>query len=236
MVPTVLRNGQNIILWASVNATIVTDNSGALTTTLGYKFVSPLQTTSYTYGFTGPGGTTLCSTTVTVGAPIVVPPPVVVVAPTPAFVNGTQALSVSMLPLLAGGQTGAGASVPVAYIKVTNRGTGTASIKGFSLNERGTASAETDVIGFTTSDDKGGSRTTIGGIEGTKAAAGERAFVPLAADLAPGQIRIFTIKALLSATHHEAGKTLVFDVASVDTSANVSAAFPLSGVTWFLTY
>jgi len=139
-------------------------------------------------------------------------------------------LSVSQLPLLAGGSAAPGASVPVAYIKVSNPGTAATSLAGFSLKQSG--SAPTDVItSFATNDDKGGSRATA------KAEfEGKEAFVPLQATVAPGQTRIFTIKAqLASGSGASAGKQLMLDVASVDTGASARGAFPIRGTTWTLT-
>ena len=137
-------------------------------------------------------------------------------------------LSASMVPLLMGGTANSNASAPVAYVKLTNTGTATTSIQGFTLTENGTA-PDAVVAGFTTSDDKGGSRATI-----TTAFNKGSVFVPLAATLAPGQIRIFTIKANLGAVSAYRGTQLKIDVASVKTDGTIKGMFPLRGTTFTL--
>lgn len=140
-------------------------------------------------------------------------------------------LSVSSVPLLFGGTARANTSVPVAYIKVVNTSTKDSSIEGFTLNQRG--SAPTSVItGFATNDDKGGSRTTVGApFKGTKV------YVPLAATLTSGQMRIFTIKAMVGTDARvHSGRQLMLDVVSVESSAKVRGAFPIVGTTWTLGY
>lgn len=145
-------------------------------------------------------------------------------------------LSVSPIPLLMGGNAAPGTVVPVAYIKVSNTGKTATSIQGFTLVQNGTAPTDV-VIGFTTNDDKGGSRTTIGGTEGSKQFRNGVANVPLAATIEAGQFRIFTIKAILSrASGSSAGKNLKLDVSGVDTKASVRGAFPIRGTTLTLTY
>lgn len=142
-------------------------------------------------------------------------------------------LYVNSLPLLSGGNAGTGASVPVAYIKVENAGKDTAYIDGFTLKQNGSA-ATNSVFSFSTNDDKSGSRFTTSGAGLFKNGS---AYVPLPATVAPGQIRIFTIKANLdSASSRYAGQTLMLDVASVTTGAKVPSALPIRGTTWTLAY
>lgn len=141
-------------------------------------------------------------------------------------------LSVSSLPLLSGGNAGAGASVPVAYIKVSNPGKDAASIDGFTLKQNGSASTDT-VLSFSTNDDKSGSRYTTSGSGLFKNGS---SFVGLPATIPPGQFRIFTIKANLSSTSGmSAGQTLMLDVASVRSGATLGGSFPIRGTTWTLT-
>ncbi len=145
-------------------------------------------------------------------------------------------LSASPVALLMGGNIAHGGTAPVAYVKITNTGTSATSIKGFTLTENGTAPDDV-VIGFTTNDDKGGSRTTVGGLESTKQFKNGSAYVPLAATIEPKQFRIFTIKAMLSQNSGAYfGKQLRINVASVDSSASVSGAFPMLGTTLTLVY
>lgn len=141
-------------------------------------------------------------------------------------------LSVSALPLLMGGSAGPNASVPVAYIKVSNSGSSASSIEGFTLKQNGSASTDA-IASFSTNDDKGGSRATVSTSGRFKNGS---AYVPLSAVIAPGQIRIFTIKAGLSSSSNAyAGKSLMLDVTGVTTGAKVPSAFPIRGTTWMLT-
>ncbi len=145
-------------------------------------------------------------------------------------------VSVSMIPLLFGGNALHGVSIPVAYVKVSNTGTASTSISGFNLTENGSAPDDV-VIGFSTSDDKGASRTTIGGTEGSTQFKKGAAFVPLAGTIGPKQFRIYTIKAILSKNSGSYyGTKLMINVVSVATGAKVSGIMPLRGTTWTLVY
>lgn len=142
-------------------------------------------------------------------------------------------LSMSALPLLMGGNAAPGAAVPVAYIKVENTGSSASSIEGFTLKQNGTASTNA-VVNVQTNDDKGGARYTTFGAGLFKDTS---VYVPLPSVIAPGQIRIYTIKAGLSTgSGAYAGQTLMFDVTGVTTGAKVPSAFPIKGTTWTLTY
>lgn len=151
--------------------------------------------------------------------------------------GSSSSFSVSMIPLLFGGTATAGSSVPVTYLKVTNTSKETSTMNGIVLKQNGSAPVSS-VIGFSTSDDKGGSIATIGGTEGsTPFGKSGTAFVPISASFAPGQFRIFTIKALLSkSTAASTGKNLMLDVASLDTDGAVAGLFPVRGTTWTLSY
>ncbi|MES2994954.1 MAG: Ig-like domain-containing protein [Patescibacteria group bacterium] len=145
--------------------------------------------------------------------------------------KSSASLSVTSVPLLFGGNAKLGSSIPVAYVKLVNTTNATTSIEGFTLRQNG--SAATDIITtFATNDDKGGSRTVVPSVFKK----GE-VYVPLAAELAPGQMRIFTLKAALNAASYTAlGKTLVLDVVSVDTSAKLVGTLPLRGTVWTLAF
>lgn len=141
-------------------------------------------------------------------------------------------LSISAIPLLSGGNAAAGASIPVAYIKVANPGKDAASIDGFTLKQNGSASTNT-IASFATNDDKSGSRFTTSGAGLFKNGS---SFVGLPATIPPGQFRIFTIKANLNTSSGmSAGQTLMLNVASVTTGAKLGGSFPIGGVTWTLT-
>ena len=141
-------------------------------------------------------------------------------------------LSVSMVPLLMGGTAAPGAAVPVAYIKVENTGSSASSIDGFTLKQNGSASTGA-IANVQTNDDKGGSRYTTSGAGLFKNGS---VYVPLPSVIAPGQIRIYTIKAGMSAASGSyAGQTLMLDVTGVTTGAKVPSAFPIRGTTFTLT-
>ncbi len=143
-------------------------------------------------------------------------------------------ISVSSLPLLAGGTASQGASVPVAYLKVQNASSAAVNLEGFTFKQNGSASGA-NVIGFSTSDDKGGSRTTIGGLESTKQFKNGSAFVPLVASIAPNQVRIFTIKAIMSTNAGtDLGKQLFLDVTGIQANGGVKAKLPILGAAWTL--
>lgn len=152
---------------------------------------------------------------------------------TSASTHSDGSLSVSMVPFLTGGNAAPGSSVPVAYVKLVNTGKTPTSIKGFTLIQQGSASTDA-VVGFAVNDDKGGSRAILGG-NGNQFKK-MQAYVPLAADFAPGQLRIFTIKAMLGTQSGSyAGTQLKLAVGSVDTDASLPSVFPIPGTTWTLT-
>lgn len=146
-------------------------------------------------------------------------------------------LKVASIPLLFGTVAHPSSVVPVSYLQVVNRSTATTSIKGFWLEQDGTAPTST-IIGFTSLDGKGGSQAAVGGAEGSVLFKNGKAFVPSTAVLAPGEMRLFTIKAQLSslAAWQGAGKSLMLSVAGVDTGAPTTyqATFPIRGTTWVI--
>jgi hypothetical protein len=189
---------------------------------VGLEIVNPTEDTTLSYRFENDEGSVTCTATLSV-------PDGKIEDPDELPEGGT--LSIASIPLLTGGTATADTSVPVAYIKVSNGGTAPAAIEGFTLVENGSADEE-DVIGFSTSDDKGGSRSTIGGKEGYEAFDEDgEAFIPLAATVAPKQVRIFTIKAALS-KDLDPGDQLKLDVASVKSTATLKGSFPIRGTVW----
>jgi hypothetical protein len=140
--------------------------------------------------------------------------------------------AVQSVPLLYGGEAHAGKAVPVSYLQITNTGTKEATLNGFWVKQNGSASPDA-VIGLTTVDDQGGSRGSAGGTEGASLFSKGVAFVPTRALFAPGQMRLFTIKAILTknvAAH--LGKQLSLDVQSLDVSVKGNGVFPIRGTTW----
>lgn len=141
-------------------------------------------------------------------------------------------LVVAPVPLLAGGIVQAGMSVPVSYLQINNIGTTTAHLRGFWVRQDGSANVAS-VIGLTTVDDQGGSRGSAGGIEGFTPFAGGMAFAPTDALFASGQMRLFTIKAVMSANVFPYyGGQLKINVVLLDSDAKIQGAFPIVGTIW----
>lgn len=142
--------------------------------------------------------------------------------------SGT-AFTVSSIPLLAGGTANEGDSVPVAYLQVRNTGKSAAQVKGFSVRQNGTASADV-VKSFTVVDGSGDLRVTTD--------ASTRGGVTLAKtniSIPAGEFALFTIKANLADSFGSAsGKNLKIDVTSAEGAAKTSGKFPIKGVTWEL--
>ncbi len=141
-------------------------------------------------------------------------------------------LAVGSIPLLSGGTARAGSTVPVSYLQITNTGKELISLKGFSLAQNSLVSIQS-VIGFTSVDDRGDSRGSVGGVEGSVVFKNGQAYVPANTVLAPGEMRLFTIKAMLSANVSAyIGQQLALDVISVDSNSAIKAVFPIRGTTW----
>lgn len=140
-----------------------------------------------------------------------------------------DSIAASPITLLFGGAAGRSGKVPVAYVQLVNKGKATTSIDGFTLTQNGTA-AMAKISAFETADDKGGSRTTVDNKDG-KLFTGKDGFIPFKATLAPGQMRIFTLLALVDKSAL-LGSTLKLDVQSIKTNATVGGKFPMRGTTW----
>lgn len=169
-----------------------------------------------------------------VGVPtlgMVVPPAAPTTGSTTIQKSNTT-LSVALIPLLSGGSTRANTTVPVSYLQIKNTGKEAATVTGFWVKQNGTASGQA-IAALTTVDDKGGSR-------GESVAAPFKsgmAFAPTNAELAPGQMRLFTIKAVLGASASAyAGQNLKLDVTGIAANTiNAKGAFPIRGTTWTIT-
>ena len=167
--------------------------------------------------------------------PVVIPPP----PPPPSTSTstesntvGTTTLAIQSIPLLVGGTVHAGKSVAISYLQITNIGKDGALLKGFWVKQNGSAST-TSVIGLSTVDDKGGSRGLVGGTEGSTPFQNGLALAPTDAFFAPGQMRLFTIKATMTNTiSAHIGTQLMIDVSSIETTATVKGLFPIRGTTW----
>lgn len=146
----------------------------------------------------------------------------------------TGTLKVNSIPLLSGGVTGAGMTIPVSYLQIQNSGTATTSITGFGLTQTGSANAS-GITGFTVTDDRGVPRGITGGIEGATPFTGTSAVANLNIELAPQERRLFTIKAVLSANQvQNLSKAYSLNVSSVRSSGAIEAMFPIVGTTWIV--
>ncbi|MDD5050935.1 MAG: hypothetical protein PHV93_04355 [Candidatus Pacebacteria bacterium] len=183
-----------------------------------------------------------CSSTngfsVTTGTPCNGQTPSSTPTPTPfppiVVTHASTTLVVSLVPLLSGGTVHAGKTVPISYLQITNVGKEPASLKGFWLQQNGSAPAQS-IIGLSTVDDTGTLRNFSGGIEGSTPFTGNSGFAPSDnITFAPGQMRLFTIKTTI--THDVTlylGTQLKIDVTSIDTNAtSVMGRFPIHGTTW----
>lgn len=140
-------------------------------------------------------------------------------------------LKVSTIPLLGGGTATPGQSVPVSYLQVTNTSASKVTLKGFRLEQRGTA-GDASVTGFSSVDDKGGSRAMT---TSEKPLSKGKAFVPSTAVLLPGERKLFTIKANVSPrTGTYTNQTLMLDVTGIDANATLNGTFPIRGTVWVI--
>lgn len=161
---------------------------------------------------------------------VTVPPPVS--TSTESHTVGTTTLAVQSVPLLVGGTVRAGQSVAISYLQITNIGKEGALLKGFWVKQNGSAST-TSIIGLSTVDDKGGSRGSVGGVEGLTPFQNGLAFAPTEAFFTSGQMRLFTIKAIMtSAISAYIGTQLMIDVELIETTATVKGKLPIRGTTW----
>lgn len=224
-----IRSGERVILaWIGQNADEAENRDEEEIGMVGLEVLSAFGSGTYSYTFTRDDEEVTCTANLILQSETLAPEPVA----TP--VTG-GALSVSSLPLLTGGTAQAGASVPVAYIRVNNAGLVPASVAGFTLTQNGSAPTDA-VIGFATNDDKGGSRATIEASDDEELFDGKSAYIPLAATIPAGQVRIFTIKAQLAQSSSKIGTQLALDLTEVDSSARISANFPVRGTVWTLAF
>ncbi len=140
-------------------------------------------------------------------------------------------LKVSPIALLSGGTATPGQSIPVSYLQVTNVSSSTVNIKGFWLTQSGTA-PDASVAGFSSVDDKGGSRAATAS---DKALSKGKGYVPSAATLLPGERKLFTLKANVSSRFGAyAGQSLMLNVTGIDADATLNATFPIRGTVWLI--
>lgn len=213
---------------------------------------APIVIVDVTYPIARVATSSPITATTTVSVPTILtalPPPKVVPVPTPIAVSpcqttsvgtstasfvGTTTLAVQSIPLLFGGTARAGESVPISYLQITNVGGECALLTGFWVKQKGSAHTDS-VVGLSTVDDKGGSRGLVGGTVGTTTSPFQNnvALAPTNAFFAPGQMRLFTIKAIMARdVTLYVGTQLMIDAESIETTASVKGQFPIRGTTW----
>lgn len=139
---------------------------------------------------------------------------------------------VANIPLLTGGLAHKGESVPISYLQITNTGKEPETLKGFWIKQNGSAS-DKSIVGLSTVDDKEGSRNSTNVVEGKSPFKDNLALAPTNVVFAPGQMKLFTIKAVLGNNISlDLGKQLKIDVVSIETDASVKGQFPITGTTW----
>ena len=208
------------ILWVSTTGSVGTEDSGKVIPQSGFFQVTPSTTTTYNYTFRSGGSSVTCSATLMVGNTVSAP-------------QGPTNLSVQSVPLLSGGVALPGASIPVSYIQVRNTGTAGALLKGLWIRERGTA-PEASVASISTVDDKG--VTTQTQTNGPVFVNG-RAYATTNSYFAPGQLRLFTIRAQMAPSlSNYRGTQLKLEVDGIDSDASTTSAFPIAGTAWSIQY
>jgi hypothetical protein len=153
----------------------------------------------------------------------------------PVYNNSlTPDLIIGSIPLLFGGTALPGQSVPVSYLQVNNVGKNFVTIKGFIIKQNGSAS-DGVITELSTVDDKGGSKMSKNVFSGEILFKNGLATAPTDAVIAPGQMKLFTIKASLSnEISANIGKNLMIDVVSIESNGAVKGNFPIRGTTWII--
>jgi len=116
-----------------------------------------------------------------------------------------------------------------------NESSSTVPLKGFWVREDGTTPDDA-IIGFSSVDGKGLFRTSVGGTEGSAVMKDGTAYGPNADVFAPHEMKLFTIKAQLSANAARyAGTSMKLNVTGIDVPATFATPFPILGTTWTIT-
>lgn len=145
-------------------------------------------------------------------------------------------LVVESVQLLSGGTARSGESVSMLYLQVINIGKEAISVKGFNVNQSGSAPSES-IKTLEIYDDLDNQLGIAGGVEGKTPFKESSAFIPTNTAFAPGQMRLFTIKAVMSNNISSFfGKEIKIDVTSVDTNSSLKNRFPIIGKPWVIGY
>jgi hypothetical protein len=136
------------------------------------------------------------------------------------------------VPLLIGGTVKKGTSAAVAYIQVINISKATGTVESFTLKQKGLAS--TDAIqGFTITDNKSTTNVVVGTPSEPIEFKDGSATIPLNTPIAGMDMRLFTIKILLSnSVTANIGKQIKLDVTGIGTTGTEKMVLPIRGVTW----
>ena len=160
----------------------------------------------------------------------------VIGTPTKVLTKSATTFVVEPLALLVGGTVKAGASVPVSYLQVINIGKSAGTATSFTLKQNGSASTES-VIGFTISNDQSPLITKVIATPTSPLFSNGYVVIPVNVVMTPGQMRLFTIKAIIApSVTTDFGKQLKLDVTSVTTNATMQSLFPIRGTTWTIGY
>lgn len=139
-----------------------------------------------------------------------------------------------LVPLLAGGVAKSGSAVPISYLQILNIGKTDGTVKGFTVKQNGTLPANA-IVGFIVSDSTSNAVTIAGSPAQPIRFVGTSATIPVDITMQSGEMRLFTLKAILSPLlGTNFGKTIKLDVADVVTNATDKGVFPIRGATWTL--
>jgi hypothetical protein len=136
------------------------------------------------------------------------------------------------VPLLVGGVIKNAGSASVAYIQTINIGKATGTVESITLTQKG--NAQTSAIkGFTVTDNKSTTNVTFGSdLEPVVFKEGS-VTIPLSTPIKGGDMRLFTIKVLLTNTATtNLGKHIKLDVSGIQTSGLEKMVLPIKGIAW----
>lgn len=141
----------------------------------------------------------------------------------------SSTLIVEPIPLLSGGVAYSNQSIPVSYLQVINIGQENIIVKGFNVKQNGSAPIES-ISTLAISDDSGAFGIDTPFKNNTT-------FIPIESLFLPGQMKLFTIKAMMSnEIYSNIGKQLKLDIESISTNSLIKASFPIAGTTWIVGY
>jgi hypothetical protein len=140
------------------------------------------------------------------------------------------------VPLLIGGVAHPGATIAVAYLQIINIGLATTTIQTVSLTQSGTAPVAS-LVGLTAISDNGVAKGSVGTMVGGTPFIGSNATIPLGLVLAPQEMRLVTIKAIITTNVLPyLGTKIMLLVSGVGTNARIQSTLPLFGTVWTLGY